>query len=108
MKAILTIALALFCFQSSAQIKILDCTADWDAHQLLTFTSDTTGVQSIDVKLGTAYDGSDVLQYSASVVTDIPDNMIAVPLTNITPGNYFVNVTLHRTDGSQAVIELKL
>ena len=106
--------LILFCSPANAQVKILDSNVSYDSltneNMLILYLSDSTGVSSFNVKLGTEYSTADVLNADYTVETTVPviGNMLQVPLTGIASGEYFVAVTITRTsDASTELIEYK-
>ena len=94
-------------FSSQAQTtKLLDSYVDWSTNTVLIFLSDT-GVSSLSVGLGTVFDSTDVFNQTWHIGTDvsIADNMIEVPLTNVTAGIYFLDLQLNLND--QTVEEME-
>ena len=112
MKPPIFILLLLIPLVSFSQTNILDSNIAYDAlteqRTLSVFLSAGDGVSSVNVKLGSTYSASDVLNSTYTVGTNITvtDNMLRVPLT-LGNGEYFVMVTITRTDASTQVMEYK-
>lgn len=108
--ALLILACASFC-----QTNILDSTINWDAPgaqggTLQVFLSDSAGLNSIHVKLGSEYDSSDVFlsDYTVGSTINITDNTMQVPLTNVTEGEYYVAIIITRDDLSTQAMQYKI
>jgi hypothetical protein len=73
---------------------------------LTVFLSGNEGVSTLNIKLGTQYDADDVMNTTYTVGTNITiaDNMLQVPLS-ISAGQYFVAVTITRSDASTHLME---
>lgn len=96
---------------SFSQTNILDSTCGWDSmanqNMLAVFLSANDGVASVNVRLGSEYGSADVMNsnYTVGSTATLADNMIRIPLSNVPAGQYYVAVTITRTDASTQLLE---
>lgn len=103
-KSLLLPLLFSVCSYSFAQsTRILDSKVDWStgSKQLVLYMSDSLAT-AINVKIGSAFDGADILNTSYTIGTNIfiNDNMLVVPLSGVNPGEYYVEVRITLPDAS--------
>lgn len=95
--------LLVFSFAYSQTTKILDSAVDWTSgsKDLTVYLSDSLAT-AITVKMGSDFDGSNILNasYTVGSTISISDNMLVVPLTTITPGEYYVDIVITLPDAS--------
>lgn len=93
----------VYSYSFAQSTKILDSNVDWSSgsKQLVLYMSDSLAT-AINIKMGSALDGSDVLNVSYTVGAGIfiNDNMLVVPLSGINPGEYYVEVSITLPDAS--------
>jgi hypothetical protein len=109
-KYLLPFLLTLFFLNSIAQspvvVKILDSNVDWQSQNLTVYLSDST-ITSVTIQLGTQLHAYDIFNqtYTAGTTVSVTDNMLVIPLTNVTQGVYYVDVRI--TDSGNHVSEME-
>ena len=91
----------------SAQTKIQDASVNFSKNTLTLFLTDTAS--SVQVQLGTTFQAHDVFNQSFNIGSDVTetDDKLVIPLSNVTPGIYYVNVKVTAIDGTIQEMEFQ-
>jgi hypothetical protein len=89
--------------------RILDSNIDWNSPKTLTVYCSDSLVTSVNISVGTTYNSSDVLNTTYTVGSNIfvTDNMLVVPLTTLTPGEYYFDIQVTMSDASVKDLQIK-
>jgi hypothetical protein len=110
MKKIFTIIVFLFYASDLfSQTRILDSSLSWSAPKTLSLYFSDSLVAAVGIVAGTFYEGSDVLNATYTVGSNISmsDNIIVIPLTTVTPGEYYFDIQVTMSDASVKELQIK-